>query len=199
LSMRNDLTAAAICAEDDDGVVHGACFAFSPLGGIAERSQRDRVPYDAWARDGVIYAPPGDTLNYDMIADWLRIKLQEEEIPINSLGFDRWRITDMQQAAERVGFAQDCEWVEVGQGFQSMSPIVEHFESLLLERRLKLGNNPILNLGASSAIAVSDPSGGRKLSKTKASNKIDGIVALIMAVHRTAQNNEMFDAAAMIG
>ncbi len=68
LSMRNDLTAAVLAASDDSGDIHLKTYAFSPRGGIEDRSRRDRVPYDQWAREGVIYAPPGDTLNYDMIA-----------------------------------------------------------------------------------------------------------------------------------
>lgn len=191
LSLRNDLTAAVLAAADDNGDVHLMTFAFSPLGGIAERSRRDRVPYDQWARDGVIYAPPGDTLSYDLIAQHLRVKLDELDIPINSIEFDRYRINDFRAAAERENFAQGCTWNDVGQGYVSMTPRIENLESLLLERKLRHGSNPILNMGASVAIVETDNAGNRRLTKRKSAQKIDGIIAALMAIYPLNHTEEI--------
>jgi len=199
LSMRNDLTAAVLAQVDEDGVVHMKPYAFSPLGGIEDRSRRDRVPYADWARDGFIYAPPGDVLDYDAIASYLRDELDRLEIPILSIQFDRYRIHDFRAAADRVGFAQEAEWVEVGQGYVSMTTRIEAFESLLLQRNLRHGGHPVLNLGASSAIVEVDNAGNRRLTKKKSSQKIDGIIAGIMAIYPLVLNEEPFDALGMIG
>ena len=199
LSMRNDLTAAVVAAADDDGDIHLMTFAFSPLGGIEDRSKRDRVPYAQWAREEYIYAPPGDTLNYDMIAQYLRIRLAELDIPLFTIQFDRYRIDDFRAAADREGFAQEADWEEVGQGFVSMTPRIEHLESLLLERKLRHGSHPVLNLGASVAIVEPDNAGNRRLTKAKSSQKIDGIIAALMAVYPLGGNPDEVDIGAMIG
>jgi phage terminase large subunit-like protein len=194
LSMRNDLTAAVCCAEDDEGDIHVKTFAFSPLGGIEDRSRRDRVPYDQWARDGYIYAPPGDVLNYDLISEHLLIQLEDLGIPVLSIQFDRYRIKDFEAACDRTGFALDADWEEVGQGFVSMTPRIEHFESLLLERRVRHGSHPVLNLGASVAIVEGDNAGNRRLTKKKSAQKIDGIVAAIMGaypLHKTEEETDV--------
>jgi len=193
LSMRHDLTAAVCAASDDNGDVHMMTFAFSPLTGIEERSRRDKVPYDQWSRDEIIYAPPGEVLDYDMIAQHLQIKLDDLDIPVLSIQFDRYRINDFKSAAERQGFAQGAEWVEVGQGYVSMTPRIENMESLLLQRKLRTGLHPVLNLGASSAIVEMDNAGNRRLTKAKSSQKIDGIIAALMAIYPLVENEEVFD------
>ncbi|RLB96615.1 MAG: terminase, partial [Deltaproteobacteria bacterium] len=199
LSMRNDLTAAVLAARDGDDVVHLIPYAFTPLGGIDERTRRDKVPYSQWVRDGIIVAPPGDVLSYDWIAEYLRMECEINEIDILSINFDRWRINDFLAASERKGFAQEAEWNEVGQGYLGISPRVEEFETMLLQRRLRHGSHPVLNLGAASAIVISDPANNRKLDKAKSSQKIDGIVAAIMAVYPLSGNEEPFSVEAMIG
>ena len=182
LSQRNDLTAAVLAAKDEDGVVHLLPFAFAPLDGMKERENRDKAPYTGWVKSGELIAVPGKTLDYEWACAWLRQKLIELEIPLSSVQFDRWRITECKQAAERVGFAQEAEWCEIGQGYASMSPRVESFETYLLQGKIRHGSHPLLNMGAASAIVVADPSMNRKLDKSKATQKIDVLVAAVMAV-----------------
>lgn len=201
LSIINDLTVAVLAAKDDEtGDVHLLPFSFSPLGGIRERSLRDRVPYDEWARTGVLYAPPGDTLNYDMIAQHLRVKLEGMDIRVDKVMFDRFRIDVFKAACQREGFAQDAEFIECGQGFVTMGKLIDLFETALLERRIRHGLHPILNLGAASAIVESDNVGNRRLTKKKSANKIDGIIATLMACKPILENSEVtFDVEALIG
>ena len=199
LSMVNDLTAAVIAARADDGSIHLMTFAFSPLGGIDERSRRDRVPYAEWARTGVIYAPPGETLNYDLIAQHLRVKLDGIGIRIDQVLFDRFRIDVFKAACQREGFATDATFTECGQGFVSMGKMIDVFETALLERRIRHGSHPVLNLGASSAIVEIDNVGNRRLTKKKSAQKIDGIIAALMACKPLLeQTTAEFDIGAMI-
>ena len=191
LSQKNDLTCACMAAQDDDGIVHVYPHAFTPLDGIEDRSRRDKTPYDQWARDGVLTAVPGRTLDYEWIAQFLKVHLQDEGIEVLSIEFDRWRISEFRAACERVGFAQMATWHEVGQGYRDMSPRVEAMETALLQNKIRHGGHPVLNLGASSAIAVQDPTGARKLDKSRASNKIDAIIAMLMSVYpMIAQTDE---------
>jgi len=202
LSQKNDLTVACLSAKDEHGFVHAYPYAFTPADGIAERSLRDRVPYDQWVRDGVITAVPGATISYDWVAEFLRIQLLDEGIEINSIEFDRWRIAEFRAACERSGISlPDRCWHEVGQGYKDMSPRIEALETALLQEKVRHGEHPVFNLGASSAIVVQDPSGNKKLDKSKASNKIDAIIALLMAAYPLIADTEAppMDIAAAFG
>jgi len=191
LSQKNDLTVAVISAKGDDGNIHVYPFAFTPVQGIEDRSKRDRVPYDQWARDGVLTAVPGKTIDYEWVAGFLKKNLIDAGIEINRICFDRWRISEFRAACERAGLIlRDQQWSEVGQGYQSMSPRLEAMETALLQERIRHGLHPILNLGAASAIATQDPAGSKKLDKTKASQKIDAIVAMLMSIYENLAEKE---------
>jgi phage terminase large subunit-like protein len=188
LSARNDLTAAVASVKDPEtGEVHVMPFVFTPLDNLAERSQSDRVPYDQWARDGFLFALPGAHLNYEMIAEELAIRTAGWNI--QSISFDRWRIEDFKVAAEKSAFAQEAEWIPVGQGFKDFSLRLEGLESLLLTKMLNHASHPLLNMAAANAIVVSDPTGNRKLDKTKSSQRIDPLVALAMSVYLLSDAN----------
>ena len=183
LSARNDLTACVLAARDSDGVVHTLPFVFSPADGIEERAKRDRAPYVQWAKDGKLILIAGSHVDYKQVAEYLRDKLQELEINLDMICFDRWRIKLFQTAADEVGFAEGVEWVEVGQGFRDFSPRLETAMKILLDKKLAHGNHPLLNMAVANAISVVDPAGSTKLDKSKSTQRIDPLVALVMAVH----------------
>lgn len=199
LSLRTDLTAAVLAARDDYGVVHLLPFVFTPEQGLKDRALRDKAPYEAWVRDGQLITVPGTTLDYDWLSEWLKLKLEELRISVDVLAFDRWRIKEFQSSAARCGFAQETSWQEVGQGYQSMSPRIEHFETLLLQGKIRHGNHPLLAMAAANAVAVSDPAGNRKLAKDRSTLRIDPIVAAVMAVGVFMEQDQPFDVEALIG
>jgi phage terminase large subunit-like protein len=136
-----------------------------------------------------------------MLCQFLRDDLAEKGITVDSIQFDRWKIQSFKAAAERQGFAQEAVWQEVGQGFKDYSPRVDSFEKALLENRIRHGMHPILSMGAATAVVVSDPTGARKIDKTKTigGGKIDGLVAAIMATHpHVAMTNTPIDISAWI-
>jgi phage terminase large subunit-like protein len=182
LSMRNDLTAAVISARGSDGVVHLYPFVFAPETGMKERELRDKAPYTEWVRQGAMIAVPGATLDYDWVFGFLKQELDRMQISVSSIQFDRWRILEAKAAADRVGFAPYSEWVEVGQGYQSMSPRIEAFETFLLKTQIRHGGHPLLNMSAANAIVVRDPAGNRKIDKSKTTQRIDPLVAAVMSV-----------------
>ncbi len=180
LSMRTDLTAAVAAAEDDAGVVQLLPFCYAPEAGLEERARRDRAPYDVWVRQGQLRAVPGATVDYDWLCEDLLIQLLGMNIA--SVQFDRWRIDVLKAAAERTRLAQIvATWQEVGQGFKDSAPRLEAFEAALLGGRLRHGGHPLLTMGAANAIAISDPAGGRKLDKSRSTQRIDPLVAGVMA------------------
>jgi phage terminase large subunit-like protein len=183
LSSRNDLTACvASCRDPDTGIVHTLPFVFTPSDGLIERSQSDRAPYEQWAQDGHLIVLPGAHMNYDHIASALTERTHGWNI--STLSFDRWRIEDFKIAADKTNFASEAEWIPCGQGFRDFSLRLEGLESLLLQRLLAHGSHPLLNMAAANAIVISDPSGNRKIDKSKASQRIDPLVALAMSTYK---------------
>jgi len=199
LSQRSDLTAAVLSVYDpEDQTVHVKPITFTPFDTLRERSERDRAPYDLWVKDGMLIALPGTHMDYDMISSALA--KETEGMQIATVQYDRWRIQDFKPRAEANGFASGAEWIPVGQGFKDFSLRVDGLDSLLLRSKIRHGFHPLLNLGASNAIVVADPSGNKKYDKSKSSQRIDTLVALAMAVYPLSDMAEVpvFDVDTMI-
>ena len=178
LSAVNDLTALVLIGKVD-GVWQVHPFFWLPGDGLADKSRKDRVPYDVWAKEGKLLAAPGKSIDYDYIADFLFAKFQTHDI--RKLAFDRWNFKHLRPCLLRAGFTEqqiELHFVEFGQGYQSMSPALRTLEGEILNQRIAHGNHPVLTMCAANAVVVSDPSGNRKLAKDKSAGRIDGMVAL---------------------
>jgi phage terminase large subunit-like protein len=201
LSMRTDLTAAVAAALDDDGNVQLLPFCYTPLTGLEDRARRDRAPYDVWVKQGQLIAVPGATVDYDWVCEHLALEL--ERMNVASVQFDRWRMDVLKAAAKRTKLAgMVASWQEVGQGFKDISPRLEAFESALLGGHVRHGGHPLLTMGAANAIAVSDPAGGRKLDKSRSTQRIDPLVAAVMAAFPALPEGRIvheIDVLAMVG
>ena len=112
--------------------------------------------------------------------------LESVQPDLNVIAFDRWRIGDFRRACDNVNFSPPLE--EFGQGYKDMSPAVEYLEGLCLDHRLRHGNHPVLTWCMSNAVVMSDPAGNRKIDKHKATGRVDGVIALLMAVGAMAKN-----------
>jgi len=99
---------------------------------------------------------------------------------LKSLAFDRWKIDDLRRDAGLMGLSMPL--TPFGQGFKDFSPAVDVLERCVAEKLLRHGGNPVLNMCAANAVVTRDPAGGRKLDKSKAAGRIDGLVALAMAL-----------------
>lgn len=194
LSSKNDLTALVFAAEDDDHRFHVLPYFWTPKDGITERSHRDRVPYDLWEKQGFLTATPGAVVDYDYVAAFLG----DCHVRFNITGvrFDRWRIELLKAAILKAGIPCYVEGDGVaahnalrliphGQGWKDFGPAVDRLEDLLLEGRILHGSNPILTMCASNARIIRDPAGNRKFDKMRSTGRIDGLVALGMAVNWT--------------
>jgi phage terminase large subunit-like protein len=148
---------------------------------IRERVETDRVPYDAWERDGHIMATPGRARDNKAIIRklvWLC-----DTFDVGAVGYDRWRIEDLIKELEDEGLGTIAEkLVPFGQGFKEMAPAFDDFEAVLIEHKLKHGGSPVMRWQASNLIVQRDEAGNRKPDKRRSFDKIDGVVSLIMAV-----------------
>lgn len=176
LSTRTDLTALVLTGRKN-GILQVNCYAWTPKEGLIDRSKRDKVPYDLWAKEGLLRTTPGHTVDYDFVAKEIAEII--EGLDVEAIGFDRWNIMHFKKACDHVGVELPLK--EYGQGFKDMSPALAALESDLLNGRIRHGNHPVLTMAAGNAIVVKDPAGGRKLDKSKATGRIDPMVALAIA------------------
>jgi phage terminase large subunit-like protein len=180
LSFRSDLTAAVASVRDEDGIVHLKPWVFIPAEGLAEKTRRDKAPYETWVREGKMIAVPGKTIDFQWVAEFMR--QATEQMLVASVNFDRWNITQFQAASMAAGFEAE-QWLPVGQGYKDFSPRLSALETALLQGRIRHGGHPLLNMAVANAIAVMDPSGNKKLDKSATSQRIDPIVAAVMAAY----------------
>lgn len=163
---------------EPDGFYDVLCRFWIPKDNMLERSRRDRVPYDAFVRDGFVTVTPGNVIDYAWIID--RITKDAELFDLQEIAFDRWGATKIMQDIEEIGLPV----VQFGQGFASMSPPMKELEKLIISKRLGHGGNPVLSWMADNVVSKEDPAGNIKPDKSKSIEKIDGIVALIMGLDR---------------
>jgi phage terminase large subunit-like protein len=182
LSETSDLTAFVMVA-NVGGLWHVRPICWLPAEGLREKSAKDRVPYDTWHQQGLIETTPGRAVEYSYVATRLLGLFQA--LDIRRVAFDRYNMRHLQPWLRTAGFPE--EWLtdrfqEMGQGFVGMGPAVRELEAQLLNNRLAHGGHPVLTMCAANAVAISDPAGNRKLDKQKSSGRIDGLVALAMAI-----------------
>jgi phage terminase large subunit-like protein len=189
LSGKTDLTALVAVTAGEKEVTRA--WFFKPGDSLSDHEKRDRVPYYAWKQAGYLETTPGRAVQYD----WVVTRIMEilKSYAAIGMAYDRWSIDDFLNAAGRLGL--DCyvdgkdparvgalRLVPWGQGFKDMAPAIDAMEVSILERRLVHDGHPCLTWNISNAMAISDPAGNRKIDKSKARFRIDGAVALAMAV-----------------
>ena len=188
LSSVADLTALVLIGQPNQKKWHVHPTFWLPSEGLAEKSRLDRVPYDVWAKKGFLETTEGNTIKYEDVAKILRDLFNRYNI--RKLGFDRWNMSHLKPWLEKAGFSTtliEDRFVEFGQGTQSMSPALRSLEELLLDKKIAHGNHPVLSMCAACAVIEGKDDANRKLSKNKSSGRIDGLVALAMAVGVAAQ------------
>jgi len=154
----------------------------------AEKERHDHVPYREWARRGFLKMTPGNVIDYSYIRQELR-ELRENH-NMREMAFDRWGATKLvQDLVYEDGFVQEegqegTLIVPFGQGFKDMSPATKELMNIVLSGRLAHGGNPVLRWNADNMVVQQDPAGNIKPDKAKATQRIDGMVALIMALAR---------------
>ena len=151
---------------------------------IPVRVRRASVPYDVWRQQGYLNATEGNVIHYGFIEKF--INELGEKYHILEIAFDRWGATQMTQDLEGMGFTV----VPFGQGYASMSPPTKEFYKLLMEGRIQHGGNPIMRWMAGNVVVDTDPTGNIKCTKAKSPEKIDGIVAAIMALDRAIRHEK---------
>lgn len=182
LASTNDITALVLAFPDEDGGYDVLPYFWIPEDTIRQRSHRDRVPYETWARQGLVFTTPGNSCDYAFI----RAKLNElaDQFNIVDIGLDPWNARQLGQELMDDGF----DIVDFRQGYASMSAPTKELLRLVLAGKIRHGGHPVLRWMADNMVVSQDPAANLKPAKDKSTEKIDGMVALIMAIDRASRH-----------
>ena len=185
LSSVQDITALVLAFPNIAGKTYTIPFFFVPQVQIWERSRKDKVPYPQWVEQGFMVATDSKAVDQHAI----RAKIHElgEIYQIKEIAIDRWNASQLMTDLESDGF----NVVGFGQGYGSMSAPAKQLETMLINGDLQHPNNPVLNWMCANTGVEQDAAGNVKPSKKKSSEKIDGIVALCMALGRAMANVDL--------
>ena len=180
LSSTTDLTSFCLVfpPEDEDEPYYVLPYFWVPEDTLDLRVKRDHVPYNLWHRQGYLETTEGNVVHYGYIEKF--IERLGERFNIRDIAFDRWGATQMSQDLENMGFTV----VPMGQGFASMSPPTKELMKLTLEKKIAHGGHPVLRWNMDNIFIRTDPAGNIKADKAKSTEKIDGAIAMIMALDR---------------
>jgi phage terminase large subunit-like protein len=179
LAATTDITALSLVFPFDDRYETLLHF-WIPSEKLLERERRDKVPYRTWIKQGYMTATPGNVCDYDFIRHHLGQLAKKYDI--KEVAYDPWNASQFSVQLMEDGF----QLVEVRQGYKTMSPACKEMERLVLEKKLIHGGNPVLRWMADNVMVVLDPAGNLKMDKSKSTNRIDGMVALAMALFRAS-------------
>jgi len=184
LSSTGDLTALVLMFPPTAGDTKYTVMPFYwlPEDVIDLRTRRDHVPYEVWKKMGVFNTTEGNVVDYDYIVAFIG-KLSER-FKIREIAYDRYGAEKIRRDLEELGAEHGFEVVPFGQGFISMSPPSKDFYQFVMEGKIRHGRHPVLDWNMSNVIIDQDAAGNIKPNKKKSTEKIDGVVAMIMGFAR---------------
>lgn len=183
LSTTTDLTALVGVFPIAGGGYDVKAEFFCPEARLKERVTRDRVPYDEWARTGWLTVTPGEVVDYQAVRR--RLLAWHTAYDLREIAYDPWNATML---ITQLGEEDGLTCVPCRQGFASLSAPSKTLEAAILARTLRHDGNPIMRWMISNVSIESDPAGNIKPSKAKSTERIDGVVALVMAADRYDRN-----------
>jgi phage terminase large subunit-like protein len=184
LSTKTDISSLQLVfpPADEEEPYKVLSYYWVPQDNIELRAKRDRVDYQTWVNQELIRPTEGNVVDYDVI----RRDINElgEKFIVKEIAFDPWNATQLATQLMGDGF----EMVPFRQGFASMTEPTKNLMALVLAKQINHGNNAVLTWMASNVAVEQDAAGNLKPSKKKSTEKIDGVVALIMAIGRAIVN-----------
>lgn len=157
-------------------------FFWVPEDTVPLRVRRDHVMYDVWEKKGYIKTTEGNVVHYGFIEQF--IDDLGAVYNIREIAADMWNATHTVQRLEGRGFTM----VPFRQGFVSMNSPTKELMRLVLEKKIVHGGHPVLRWMMDNVYVKTDPAGNLKMDKEKSTERIDGAVALVMAIDRALKN-----------
>ena len=156
-----------------------------PQAALTNRGNQYRSQYAAWVRQGLLSTTPGEATDYGFVRE--RILKDAEIYQLVDMNVDR--LFQAHQLAQELA-EEGITVIGMGQGFISMAAPTRTFQERLLARQLHHGGNAVLRWMADNVAVKTDPAGNLKPDKAESQGKIDGIVALVMALDRAVRHEE---------
>lgn len=176
LGSTNDLTALLLYFPFNDGAV--LPFFWVPSDNLADREKVDGVPYPVWKREGLIDSAGARATDHLQIVK--KVADLAQTYDIKGIAYDRWAMKPLLKLLDDEGIK--LPMVEWGQGYKDMGPAVSAMERAILSGELRHGGHPVLTWNCTNAVVMIDPAGNQKLAKDRSRDRIDGMVALAMAI-----------------
>jgi phage terminase large subunit-like protein len=195
LASTIDLAALSLVSINNDDSYNVMMRFWIPGDTAREKERADRVPYSTWAGQGYIKLTEGNVIDYGYIKEEL-LSLIRQGFNIKELAFDEWGATKLIQdlinsgafTANPKAEPSRIPIIPFRQGFKSLSPPTKELMNLVLSKKIRHGGHPVLNWNADNMVVSQDPAANIKPDKAKATQKIDGMVALIMAIDRASRH-----------
>jgi len=195
LSYTRDLSAFALAFPQKDGTTDAFVWFWKPKDGLQKAVKADRAPYDLWHKNGYLYLTDGEVIKLPDIAKHMSgIK---ENHDLMSIAFDRYRHKELDDDLLDLGI--ELPMIEHPQGFrrQAESPLwmpnsFQTLENSIIEQKIRVCINPLMRYNVASTVVRHDPAGtdNRIFDKRKSRARIDGCVALAMAVGLAATRKD---------
>jgi phage terminase large subunit-like protein len=178
LSSKWDLSALVLAFPGAGDEVSLVCRFWLPEGTVEKYARKGQRHYEQWAREGWLTTTPGDVVDYEFIRS--EVHALAKRYAIQEIAFDRWGAQDVSNRLTSDG----AQLVEYGQGHRSMSEPSKDLEARVISRKVRHAGNPILRFCVANAVVTTDSAGNIKPDKSKAADRIDGVVATVMALGR---------------
>lgn len=176
LASVRDICALVLVFPDGAGGFDTQRFYWVPEDSVDERTKKDQVPYRQWVDEGLMFATPGNVTDYNYIKAHIMRLCEAHQVQV--IGYDPYNASQLVVDLLSEGVPMD----PFRQGFLSMSAPTKELERLVLEAKVRHNTDPVLAWMNGNVALARDPAGNIKIDKAKARNKVDGMVALVMAI-----------------
>lgn len=177
LSATTDLTSVSIEIPLSDGRFVVLSHSFIPEEKLDERVKTDKMPFDQWARQGWITTTPGAVVDYTFVREYIKAIAETHGVSVKEICYDKYNARHLMQELEADGFVT----VEIPQGIRYLSEPTKNFRTKVFEKKIIHNNNPVLSWAVGNAVTRKDAQENIMLDKSKSTDRIDPLAALINA------------------
>ncbi|UYL93931.1 terminase large subunit [Geobacillus phage vB_GthS_PK3.5] len=188
LSAKIDLTSVSFIFKKD-GKYIVLSHSFMPEDTLDQKRRTDKVPYDLWVKQGWITTTPGAVVDYNFIKSYIKNFEQQYNVKVREICADPWNATQFMQDMEAEGYTV----VEIRQGIQTLGSATKDFREQVYQGNVIHNNNPVLTWALSNAVTRQDANENIMLDKSKSTERIDPIAAVLNAHVRAMLKTDTID------
>lgn len=182
LSMSNDNTAVAICAEEN-GRILADVVCFIPEGRIDEKNKFEKLDYRRFVAAGKCIACGNRTIDYGVVEDFVFSIEEKYGVTVRAIGFDRYNAISSAQK-----WNQRYNTVEIRQHSDTLHPPTKLLSEKITDGEFEYERNILLEINFENARCTYDTNMNRYVTKKKSQGKVDMVAALINAVYLLQQD-----------